>query len=150
MEKAALAAQFEGVLPSGTTGKSYLKYDSNVPDNPSKPNRRTIWTTPNKKELRFQKALRKDNESERTLPLHILAQLVNIPARIILYALLQLLKSTREAFREAPADLKTFLAQISGPSTSSEDSYPSLAPSDEANITHHILRQGHADQECKA
>ena len=41
-----------------------------------------------------------------------LAQLANIPARIILYELLRLSKSTREALREALADSEVFMTQI--------------------------------------
>jgi len=43
---------------------------------------------------------------------HVLAQLANIPARITLYELLRLSKSTREALREALADVEAFMAQI--------------------------------------
>jgi len=41
-----------------------------------------------------------------------LAQLANIPARITLYELLRLSKSTREAVREALADAEVFMTQI--------------------------------------
>ena len=51
------------------------------------------------KELRFSNALPKDNAEGSTTPYHfdILAQLANIPARITIYELLRLSKSTREA-----------------------------------------------------
>jgi len=42
----------------------------------------------------------------------VLAQLANIPARITLYELLRLSKSTREALREALVDAKVFIARI--------------------------------------
>jgi len=43
---------------------------------------------------------------------NVLAQLANIPARITLYKLLRLSKSTREALREALADSEAFITQI--------------------------------------
>ena len=66
------------------------------------------------KELRFFKALPKNNAEGSSIPYHfdILAQLVNIPARITLYELLRLSKSTREALREALTDAEVFIAQI--------------------------------------
>ena len=42
----------------------------------------------------------------------VLAQLANIPARITLYELLRLSKSTREALREALADAEVFMVWI--------------------------------------
>jgi len=42
----------------------------------------------------------------------VLGQLANIPARITLYELLRLSKSTREALREALTDSEVFLTQI--------------------------------------
>ena len=67
------------------------------------------------KELRFFKALPKDNAEGSTTPycFDVLAQLANIPARITLYELLRLSKSKREALREALADAEIFMAQIS-------------------------------------
>ena len=76
------------------------------------------------KELRFFKALPKDNTEGSTLPYRfdVLAQLANIPARITLYELLRLSKSIREALREAPADVEIFMAQISaGPQEEDEE-----------------------------
>jgi len=66
------------------------------------------------KELRFSKALSKDNAEGSSTPYRfdVLAQLANIPARIILYELLRLSKSTRETLREALADVEVFMAQI--------------------------------------
>src|SRR3954468_13760655 len=43
----------------------------------------------------------------------IINQLANIPARITLYELLKLSKSTREALREALADAEVFVTQLS-------------------------------------
>ena len=42
----------------------------------------------------------------------IINQLANIPARITLYELLKLSKSTREALREALADAEVFVTQL--------------------------------------
>ena len=44
---------------------------------------------------------------------HGLAHLANIPARITLYELLRLFKSTRDALREALEDAEVFVTQIS-------------------------------------
>ena len=61
------------------------------------------------KELRFS-----DNTEGSTTPYRfdVLAQLANIPARITLYELLRLSKSTREALREALTDAEVFMTQI--------------------------------------
>jgi len=65
------------------------------------------------KELRFSKALSKDNaEGSTTYRFDVLTQLANIPARITLYELLRLSKSTREALREALADAEVFMTQV--------------------------------------
>jgi len=66
------------------------------------------------KELQFSKALPKDNAEGFSTPYRfdVLAQLANIPARITLYELLRLSKSTREALREALADTEVIMAQI--------------------------------------
>ena len=66
------------------------------------------------KELRFSKALSKDNAEGSTTPYRfdVLTQLAKIPARITLYELLRLSKSTREALREALADAEVFMTQV--------------------------------------
>ena len=63
------------------------------------------------KELRYAKALPKDKAEGSSAPYHfdVFVQLVNIPARIVLY---ELLRSTREALREALADVEAFMARI--------------------------------------
>ena len=63
------------------------------------------------KELRYPKALPKDKAEGTSVPYRfdVLAQLANIPARITLYELLRLSKSTREALREALADAEVFM-----------------------------------------
>jgi len=61
------------------------------------------------KELRYTKALQKDDVRPLTLfGFDVLGQLTKIPARITLYVLLRLSKSTREALREARANFEAF------------------------------------------
>jgi len=66
------------------------------------------------KEIRYVKALPKDKAKGTSAPYRfdVLAQLANIPARITLYELLRLSKSTRETLREALADAEVFMARI--------------------------------------
>jgi len=66
------------------------------------------------KELRYSKALPKDKAEGSFAPycFDVIAQLANIPARITLYELLRLSKSTREALGEALADAEVFMARI--------------------------------------
>jgi len=76
------------------------------------------------KELRFSKALPKNNTEGSPTPYRfdVLAQLANIPARITLYELLRLSKSTRKALREALAAAEVFKAQIpAGPQEEDEE-----------------------------
>ena len=58
------------------------------------------------KELWYSKSLPKDKAEGTLAPYRfdVLAQLANIPVRITLYELLRLLKSTREALKEALAN----------------------------------------------
>ena len=62
------------------------------------------------KEIRYAKALPKDKAegTSATYCFDVLAQLANISARITIYELLRLSKSTREAL----ADAKVFMARI--------------------------------------
>jgi len=53
----------------------------------------------------------------------VLSQLANILARITLYELLKLSKSTRKALREALADSEIFLAQIPAIPEEEDDGY---------------------------
>jgi len=80
----------------------------------------TKWLMDKQKKLRYAKSLQKDDARPIT-PFHfdVLAQLANILARITLYELLRLFKSTREALREAFADSEIFLTQI--PAISKEE-----------------------------
>jgi len=66
------------------------------------------------KELRYTRALPKDKAEGTSIPylFDVLAQLANIPARITLYELLRLSKSTRDALREALTDVEVFMTQI--------------------------------------
>jgi len=66
------------------------------------------------KEIRYAKALPKDKAEGSSTPYRFdtLAQLANIPARITLYKLLRLSKSTRKALREALAYSEVFMARI--------------------------------------
>ena len=101
------------------SGQSYLKKYDEIVASPPKPTTESAKPSTKQpvekhKELRFSKALLKDNVEGSTTPYHFdaLAQLANIPARIPLYELLRLSKSTREALREALADAEIFMAQI--------------------------------------
>ena len=66
------------------------------------------------KELRYTKTLLKYKAEGSSVPYRfdVLAQLANIPARITLYELLRLSKSTKGALGEALADVEAFMAQI--------------------------------------
>jgi len=66
------------------------------------------------KEFRYAKALLKDKAEGSSAPycFDVLAQLANFKARITLYELLRLSKSTREALREDLADAEVFMARI--------------------------------------
>jgi len=65
-------------------------------------------------ELWYSKALLKNKAEGTPAPYHfdVLALLANIPARITLYELLRLSKSTREAMRKALAEAEVFMTQI--------------------------------------
>jgi len=60
----------------------------------------------------------------------IMAQLANIPARITLYELLRLFKSTRDALREALADVENFMTHI-----------PAICGEKDDNHCHHTSKQ---------
>ena len=119
-ETIVLAAEFNKPLVAEThSGQSYLKKYDEMMASPPKPISET--TKPSvrqplekQKELRYSKALPKDKSEGTSSPYRfdVLAQLANIPARITLYELLRLSKSTREALREALADAEIFMTQI--------------------------------------
>ena len=102
-ETVVLATELNALLVAETrSGQSYLKkYDEMVASPPkpipetTKPS--TKQPVEKQKELRYSKALPKENaEGSSTLyRFDILAQMANIPARITLYELLRLSKSTR-------------------------------------------------------
>ena len=107
------------LVPDTRSGQSYLKkYDglvANPPGSTAKLTKPSAKQPVEKlKELRYSKALPKDKAEGTSAPYHfdVLAQLANIPARITLYELLRLSKSTREALREALADAEVFMTQI--------------------------------------
>ena len=77
------------------------------------------------KEIRYAKALSKDKAGGSSRPYHfgVLAQLANISARITLYELLRLSKSTKKALREALADAEAFMAQILAKPEEGEENY---------------------------
>src|SRR4051812_40106806 len=66
------------------------------------------------REVRYNRPLNKGKADEVSQPFRfdIINQLANIPARITLYELLRLSKSTREALREALADAEVFVTQL--------------------------------------
>jgi len=120
-ETIVLAVEPNAPLMAETrSGQSYLKkYDEFVANSPGltlEPTKPSAKPPAEKqKELRYARALPKDKAEGTSAPYHfdVLAQLDNIPARITLYELLKLSKSTREALREALADAEIFMAQIS-------------------------------------
>jgi len=96
-------------------GQSHLKkYDEMVENSPKSTAKLTKQSTKQlvekKKEIRYAKALPKDKAEGSSAPYHfdVFVQLANILAKITLYELLRLSKSTREAL----ADAEVFVAQI--------------------------------------
>ena len=72
-------------------------------------------TMPEKpKEVRYNRPLNKEKavEVSQHFRFDIINQLANIPARITLYELLKLSKSTREALREALTNAEVFVTQL--------------------------------------
>jgi len=119
-ETIVLAAELNAPrLAETCSGQSYLmKYDelvANLPGPTSEPTKPSAKQHVEKqKELRYSKALPKDRSEGTSVPYHfgVLAQLVNILARITLYELLRLSKLTREALRKSLADAEVFVIQI--------------------------------------
>ena len=113
-DEIVLAARTKCPPVAGTrSGQQYLKkYDETVPSS-SKPTKEpakqsTKQLVDKQKELQYTKSLQKDKAKGSSMPFRfdILAQLANIPTRIIL---LRLSKSTREAPREALVDSEAFI-----------------------------------------
>ena len=108
-ETIILTAESNALLVAETrSGQSYLKKYDEMVASPPKPTTEPTKTSvkqpvEKQKELQFFKTLPKNNAKGSPTPYHfdVLAQLANIPARITLYELLRLSKSTREALREA-------------------------------------------------
>ena len=95
--------------------KQYDEVVANSPKPTQEPTKQSTKQPMEKqKEPRYAKTLPKDKAEGSSAPycFNVLAQLANIPARITLYELLRLSKSTREALREALADAEAFMARI--------------------------------------
>ena len=118
-EESAFAAN-TGVPPTSKTrsGKQYLKqYSEPMVDSPQAAQETIEQSTrpsvEKQKELWYVKALQKGGVGPSTPFLFdVMAQLANIPTRITLYELLRIFKSTRDALREALADVEIFMTQI--------------------------------------
>ena len=115
-ETIVLATELNAPLVAETrSSQSYLKkYDelaANPPKSTSEPTKPSMEQPVEKqKELQYSKALPKDNAKGSSTPYRfdVLTQLANITARITLYELLRLSKSTREAI----ADSEVFMTRI--------------------------------------
>ena len=76
------------------------------------------------KELRYVNALLKNGAGpSNPFCFDVLAQQANISARITLYEPLRLFKSTRDTLREALADAKVFVTQISATCQEEDDNH---------------------------
>src|SRR5436189_1509263 len=130
-EEEVLAAGVTKPLAAATrSGQPYLRnYDDasvqqlEPPQEPVMEPAEQPKTMPEKpKEVRYNRPLNKGKVVEVSQPFcfDIINQLANIPARITLYELLKLSKSTREALREALADAEVFVTQLPMGSTIDE------------------------------
>jgi len=101
-------------------GKQYLRQYDQTPDGASQLTTSGIAAPvqvlalkdkEKQKEIHFNESLKKNPFRRLNTPFRfdILAQLANIPARITLHEILRLSKETREALRDALADLELFL-----------------------------------------
>ena len=114
-----LAVELNAPLVAETrSDQSYLKKYDEMLINPPKPTpeptkQSTKQPVEKQKEIQYAMALRTDKAEGTSAPYHfdVLAQLANIPARITLYELLRLSKSTRKSLREALAYAETFMAR---------------------------------------
>src|SRR4051812_34270866 len=118
-----LAASATGPLAAATrSGQLYLRNYDDAPVQQLELSQEPVTdpaeqpkTTPEKpKEVRYNRAINKGKAIEVSQPFcfDIINQLANIPARITLYELLKLSKSTRKALREALADAEVFVTQL--------------------------------------
>src|SRR3954467_12401810 len=122
-EEEVLTASVAGPLVAATrSGQPYLRNYDDAPVQQLEPSQESVTepaeqpkATPEKpKEVRYNRPLNKGKAVEVSQPFFfdIINQLANIPARITLYELLKLSKSTREALREALADAEVFVTQL--------------------------------------
>ncbi|ONK72755.1 uncharacterized protein A4U43_C04F22830 [Asparagus officinalis] len=127
-ERIVLAAYPEG-NPGTRSGKVYLRnYDQNAQEAEEQP-QDPGGSVPKKpadkgkqKELRFNKNLHQDlGETSAPYQFNVMVQLANIPARITLYELLKLSKTTREALIEALKNTESFITQVTLIPEASED-----------------------------
>src|SRR3954468_9375444 len=123
-EEEVLAASVAGPLAAATrSGQPYLRNYDDAPVQQLGPPQEPVLepaeqpkTMPEKpKEVQYNRPLNKEKAVEVSQPFrfNIINQLANIPARITLYELLKLSKSTREALREVLADAEVFVTQFS-------------------------------------
>src|SRR5205809_1758087 len=122
-EREVLAASVATPLATATrSGQPYLRNYDDAPVQQLEPSQDPVTepaeqpkTTPEKpKEVRYNRSLNKRKAIEVSQPFRfdIINQLANIQARITLYELHKLSKSTREALREALADAEVFVTQL--------------------------------------
>src|SRR3954462_9605206 len=122
-EEEVLAASVAGPLAAATRlGQPYLRNYDDAPAQQIESSQEPVTepaeqpkTTPERpKEVRYNRSLNKGKAVEVSQPFRfdIINQLANIPARITLYELLKLSKSTREALREALVDTEVFVTQL--------------------------------------
>src|SRR4051812_48023546 len=122
-EEGVLAASVAGPLAVATrSSQPYLRNYDDAPVQQLEPSQEPVTepaeqpkTTPEKpREVRYNRPLNKGKAVEVSQPFRfdIINQLANISARITLYEILKLSKSTREALREALADAEVFVAQL--------------------------------------
>src|SRR5436853_2139741 len=122
-EEEVLAADVSRPLAAATrSGQPYLRDYNGTPAQQPEPIQEQVeepaeqpkTTSEKPKEVQYNKPLHKGKTIEVSQPFRfdIINQLANIPARIILYELLRLSKSTREALREALADAEVFVTQL--------------------------------------
>src|SRR3954463_1652169 len=122
-EGEVLASSVATPLAAATrSGQPYLRNYDDAPVQQLEPSQEPATgpaeqpkTMPEKpKEVRYNRPLNKGKavEVSQHFRFDIINQLANIPARITLYELLKLSKSTREALREALADAEVFVTQL--------------------------------------
>ena len=118
-ETIVLTAEPNQPMAGTRSGQPYLKQYGETAATPPQPAAEPTKPSAKQpvekqKEIRFSRALQKGIAEGSTSPYRfdVLAQLANIPARITLYELLRLSKSTREALQEALANAEVFMTQV--------------------------------------